>query len=59
MAAMMTQLISHNTSSPHDLDVLGDVFGRNIYLPGLAVIAVLIYSRIDRGLKIKDKLSPV
>ena len=38
---MITQLLRHVTSSPHDAVVKGDIFRRTIYPPSLAVIAVI------------------
>ena len=47
-AKMITQLLSHVTSSPYDADVNGDIFIRNIYPPSLVVIA-FIFSKLGRG----------
>ena len=45
---MIMQLLRHVTSSPHDGDVKGDIFRRNIYPPSLVVIA-FIFSELGRG----------
>ena len=45
---MITQLLRHVESSPHDTDVKGDSFRRTIYPPSLFVIA-LILSELRRG----------
>ena len=36
---MITQLLRHVTSHPHDADVKGDIYGHTIYPPSLVVIA--------------------
>ena len=41
---MITQLLRHMTSSPHDVDVIGEIFRRTIYPPSLVAIA-FIYSQ--------------
>ena len=45
---MITQLLRHVKSSPHDADVKGDIFRRTIYPPSLVVIA-FIFSELRRG----------
>ena len=45
---MVTQLLRHVTSSPHNGDVKGDIFRRTIYPPNVVVIA-FIYSRSYGG----------
>ena len=45
---MITQLLHHMSSSPHDADFKGDIFRRTIYPPSLVVIAVF-YSRSCGG----------
>ena len=44
---MITQLLRHVASSPHDADVKGDIFRRTIYPPSLVVIAFI--SSVLRG----------
>ena len=45
---MITQLLRHVTSSPHDADVKGDILRRTIFPPSLVVIA-FIFSESRRG----------
>ena len=44
---MITQLLRHVTSYPHDADVKGDTFRHTIYPPNL--VAIVLYSRIYGG----------
>ena len=44
---LITQLLRHVTSSPHD--VKGDIFRRPIYIPGLVVIDFISRSYGERG----------
>ena len=44
---MITQVLRHVTSSPHDADVKGDILRRTIYPPSLVVIA-FIFSELRR-----------
>ena len=44
---MITQLLRHVTSQPHDVDVKGDIFRHTIYPPSLVVIA-FIFSELRR-----------
>ena len=45
---MITQLLRHVTSQPHDADVKGDIFRHTIYPPSLVVIA-FIFSELRKG----------
>ena len=45
---IITQLLRHVTSSPHDVEVKGDIFRRTIYPPSVVVIA-FIFSELRRG----------
>ena len=45
---MITQLLRHVTSYPHDANVKGDIFRHTIYPPSLVVIA-FIFSELRRG----------
>ena len=45
---MITQLLSHWTSSPHYADAKGEIFRRTIYPPNLVVIA-FIFSEFRGG----------
>ena len=38
---MITQLLRHVTSQPHDADVEGDIFRHTIYPPSLVVIGFI------------------
>ena len=45
---MITQLLRHITTSPHDGDAKGDIFRRIIYFKSLVVIA-FIFWELRRG----------
>ena len=45
---MITQLLCHVTSSPHDADVKVDIFRRTIYPQSVVVIA-FIFLELRRG----------
>ena len=45
---MITQLLRHVRSSPHDADFKGDIFRRTIYPPSLVVMA-FISPEVRRG----------
>ena len=46
---MITQLLSHMSSSDHDADVIGDIFRRTVYPPSLIVIAFIFKDLWDGG----------
>ena len=50
---MITQLLRHVTSSPHDADVKGDIFRHTIYPPSLVLVVIaLIFSELlGRGVE--------
>ena len=48
LSEMITHLLRHVTSSPHDADVKGDTFRRIIYPPGLVAIA-FIFLELRKG----------
>ena len=63
---MITQLLCHVMSSPHDADVKGDIFRHTIYSPSLIVIAFIFLAlRWGRGAEsplprvVEDQKSPV
>ena len=45
---MITQLLHHVTSQPHDADVKGDIFRHTIYPPSVVAIAC-IFSELRGG----------
>ena len=57
---MITQLLRHVTSSPHDTEVKGNIFTRNIHPPSLVGIA-FIFSELRRGAdspQVEDQKKP-
>ena len=46
---MITQLFRHVTSSPHDADVKGDIFRRNIHSESRAGIAFIFSELLKEG----------
>ena len=51
---MITQLLRHVTSSPHDADVKGDILRRNTHPPSFVAMA-FIFFEIRRGAESAQK----